>query len=224
MLPVTSGLAAVCPMQASKAAAAGHRHKQHLLAFSAPWKINMPSAASNAWITHVKAVQASQQLTYKNALKAASITYQRSSAYRSSRKRARERDRIENATAGQINEYATWLKDQLTNPMIARRHKLKEEEVAPLVATVSSCARNILVRFLRQENRDHATQGDVAAACTLARKTILGYDADILVSKEGEGRYDKWIVDHLHKNNWQACEPVQRQVGELPTVEIVRVE
>lgn len=44
----------------------------------------MPSPPNNAWIAHVKQVRAAKSLTYKEALKAASATYQRSSVYRAS--------------------------------------------------------------------------------------------------------------------------------------------
>lgn len=88
-------------------------------------------------------------------------------------------------------------------------------EVNALVSTVKSCAQSILETFARQAGSD-LTKHDVLAACVLARKTTLGYDAENLVAAAGDGKYDAWIVEHLRRNNWKACEDVQRSVGELP--------
>ena len=126
-------------------------------------------------------------------------------------------------TGRRVEEYAVWLRAQLLDPHIPPRERLVDAEVEALVSAVVVCARAILVRFVEQTGARRPRAHDVRAACVLARKAILGMDAEWMVDKQGDGRYDEWIVQHLQRNDWRACEAVERRVGELPYGALSRV-
>ena len=142
--------------------------------------------------------------------------------------RKRKRQEVEDATASRIREYMVWLRMNLTNTQIKETHRLSsEEEVNALVSTTASCANAILTIFAEQTNKQPSelSDFDVKAACVLARKTTLGYDADslVIIKGEKESQYNEWIFNHLKRNNWKACEEVQRKAGELPLQTYIQV-
>ena len=145
--------------------------------------------------------------------------------------RKRRRDEVLDATASRINGYMVWLRKQLARPewvtsqaVPSYRLQLTDIEITALVTTVASCAQSILYMFAKEKPVGYIVSNfDVCAACVLARKTTLGYDHERLVVHRGEGQYDDWIVEHLRRNNWKACEKVQRAAGELPPIQAIDV-
>lgn len=132
--------------------------------------------------------------------------------------------RLEDHSAAEISMYVHDVRDHLEKATNSRNKKtFSRAEIDALMISISRCAHEILRRWAARKPRDtYPTAIDIRAACTLARKTILGYDADheyrthkLMID---EGQYDSWIVAFMNNNDWKACADEQRRVGELPTL------
>ena len=139
-------------------------------------------------------------------------------SYRSGGSKSRKRQ-LEDASAAKIREYATWLREELLhiNRSSKKQHQRSEAEINALITHTSNCAHEILRRWAaRKPGNTIPSTFDIESACTLARKTIFGYDVPVYIKGEKEGRYDSWIVQFLQQNDWKPCVEEQRKCGEMP--------
>ena len=110
--------------------------------------------------------------------------------------------------------------------------KFSKEELDAYYNAIVICAKEILRRWDNISNPDdnvypfdtnNRRKFDVHAACTLARKTILGYDANYdfykyyKTQKKSGKIYAEWIMTFLKNNNWRACWNTEKYFGHLPT-------
>ena len=102
------------------------------------------------------------------------------------RKRKYEVDAVESLinmySLGLIEEYCAELQEELQENIDKRGHQLfSQEEIDALVYSVKMCTLEILRQFVKESQTfrlPFPTTFDTQAAFVLARKTILGYDAD----------------------------------------------
>lgn len=86
-----------------------------------------------------------------------------------------------------------------------------DKEIDDFIGWITKCAHNILELYSKTSH--NVTIHDIRAACTLARKTFLGYDFDVVFD---DRQYNKWIVNFLKSHEWVACKKEQQSSGELP--------
>lgn len=125
-----------------------------------------------------------------------------------------------------INNYVIIVGNDLKVAEDSQQNRVfSDDEITALKDSIKRCAHEIMNRWTEQNSSkaklslsEHSN--NILAACTLARKAILGYDADADMTSEtfnNEHKYNKWILNFLANNEWKPCVNEERQSGELPT-------